>query len=91
MHEKVHDRFVDFLKKIAESKVVGDPFDMSTTNGSVISALQFNKILDYIKSGKEEGAKVVTGGERVGSKGYFLRPTIFVNVKDEMKIAKEEV
>ena len=47
--------------------------------------------MDYIKSGKEAGAKVVAGGERVGSKGYFLRPTIFVDVKDEMKIAKEEV
>ena len=47
--------------------------------------------MDYIKSGKEAGAKVVCGGERVGTKGYFLRPTIFVDVNDEMKIAKEEV
>jgi acyl-CoA reductase-like NAD-dependent aldehyde dehydrogenase len=91
VHEKVHDSFVEKLKKIADSKVVGDPFDENTTNGSVISELQFNKILNYIKSGKEEGAKVVAGGERVGSKGYFVRPTIFVDVKDGMKIAKEEI
>lgn len=91
VHEKAHDRFVDKLKAIADSKVVGDPFDVETTNGSIISSLQFNKILDYIKSGKEAGAKVVCGGERVGTKGYFLRPTIFVDVNDEMKIAKEEI
>jgi len=47
--------------------------------------------LDYIKSGKEQGAQIVAGGERVGNKGYFVRPTIFTNVKDDMKIAKEEV
>ena len=66
-------------------------FSSETTSGSVISSLQFNKILDYIKSGKEAGAKIVTGGEKVGTKGFFLKPTIFVNVKDDMKIAKEEI
>jgi aldehyde dehydrogenase (NAD+) len=91
VHESVHDKFVGYLKEIADSKVVGDPFQEETTNGAIISDLQFKKVLDYIKSGREQGAKVVSGGDRVGNKGYFVRPTIFTDVKDDMKIAKEEV
>lgn len=79
------------VKAIAESRVMGDPFDKETTNGPVISNMQFKKILEYIDSGKKDGAKLVTGGERVGEKGYFVKPTIFTDVKDGMKIAKEEV
>lgn len=91
VHEKVHDKFVQYLKEEAESKVVGSQFDENTTNGALISNLQFNKVLDYIKSGKEQGAKCVTGGERIGEKGYFVKPTIFTDVKDDMRIAKEEI
>ncbi len=91
VHESVHDAFVDKLKKIADSKVVGDPFANTTTNGALISDLQFRKVLDYIESGKAEGAKVVAGGERVGNKGYFVRPTVFADCRDDMKIAKEEI
>jgi acyl-CoA reductase-like NAD-dependent aldehyde dehydrogenase len=91
VHESVHDKFVDKLKEIAQSKVVGDPFDENTTNGAIISDVQFNKVLNYIKLGKDQGAKVVEGGDRVGEKGYFVRPTIFVDVKDDMTIAKEEI
>jgi len=60
-------------------------------NGAIISDLQFKKILDYIKSGKDQGARCVSGGERIGQKGYFVKPTIFADVKDDMKIAKEEI
>ena len=49
------------------------------------------KILDLINSGKKDGAKLVTGGERIGDKGYFIAPTVFADVKDDMRIAKEEV
>ncbi len=58
---------------------------------TVISKIQFEKILNYIKIGKEAGAVCVTGGERIGNKGYFIKPTIFTNVTDDMVIAKEEV
>lgn len=91
VHENVHDKFVEKLKQIAESKIHGDPNDPKTTNGTLISALQMQRVLDYIKSGIDEGARCVTGGERLGSKGYFVKPTIFVDVKDEMKIAREEI
>ena len=70
---------------------MGDPFNEKTTNGPVISDTQFKRILEYIDSGKKDGAKLLTGGERVGEKGYFVKPTVFVDVKDGMKIAKEEV
>ena len=91
VHESVHDKYVAKLKELADSKVVGDPFGEETTNGALISELQFNKVLDYIKSGKEEGATVATGGVRVGNKGYFVKPTVFTNCSDNMKIAKEEI
>lgn len=52
---------------------------------------QFDKILDLIESGKKEGAKLECGGARYGDKGYFLQPTVFSDVKDHMRIAKEEV
>ena len=52
---------------------------------------QLNKILSYIESGKNEGARILTGGKRIGNKGFFLEPTVFIDVKDEMTIAKEEI
>lgn len=52
---------------------------------------QLNKILGMIDSGKKQGAALVTGGSRVGDKGYFVQPTVFADVKDDMTIAKEEV
>lgn len=52
---------------------------------------QLKKIMSMIDSGKEEGAKLMSGGERIGSKGYFVAPTVFADVKDDMTIAKEEV
>jgi acyl-CoA reductase-like NAD-dependent aldehyde dehydrogenase len=51
----------------------------------------FNKVLKLIKSGKSEGAKLECGGERLGDTGYFIKPTVFTNVTDNMTIAKEEV
>jgi len=91
VHEDVHDEFVRCLKKLADERVVGDPFDEKSETGAVISRLQFEKILNYIKLGKEQGAVCVAGGERIGEKGYFIRPTIFTEVKDDMIIAKEEI
>lgn len=51
----------------------------------------FNKVLKFIESGKAEGAKLECGGERLGDTGYFIKPTVFTNVTDNMTIAKEEV
>lgn len=91
VHEAVHDKYVELLKEVAESRVVGDPFDSNTTNGAIISDAQFKRVMSYIEKGKQIGARVVTGGERLGNKGYFVRPTIFADVKDDMIIARDEV
>ncbi|ODQ81528.1 hypothetical protein BABINDRAFT_32708 [Babjeviella inositovora NRRL Y-12698] len=81
---------VEFKKAIANLKV-GDPFDETTFQGSQTSQLQLDRILNYIDVGKKEGAQLITGGERIGGKGYFIKPTIFGNVHEEMRIVKEEI
>lgn len=91
VEEKVYDIFVSKLVAKAKAQNVGDPFDLSTTQGPQVSEEQFNRILGYIEAGKKDGAKLLTGGDRCGTKGYFIQPTVFEGVKDEMKIAKEEI
>ncbi len=80
--------------KVTESVKVGDPTAKGTTMGPVVSEVQFNKIQGLIEKGIAEGAKVVTGGpgrpEGI-SKGYFVRPTVFSNVNNDMTIAREEI
>lgn len=91
VHEKVYDKFIEKAKAVVTKKVVGDPFNKDTTAGPQVDKAQFDKIMKYIESGKKQGAKLVTGGERVGDKGYFIQPTIFADVKDDMEIAKDEI
>ena len=70
---------------------MGDPFDRKTEQGPQVDQEQMEKILGYIDSGKKEGAKLLAGGKRVGDKGFFVEPTVFANVQDDMKIAREEI
>jgi aldehyde dehydrogenase (NAD+) len=77
--------------KKAKTQKVGDPFDPETTQGPQVSQEQFDRVMGYIEAGKKEGAKMLTGGQRSGSKGFFIEPTVFDNVNDNMKIAKEEI
>ena len=95
VHADVHDRLVDELSGRARKLRVGDPLDRATQMGSQISAKQMDKILDYIRSGKEEGARLCCGGERdtegIKAKGFFIQPTVFCDVRPEMKIAQEEI
>jgi aldehyde dehydrogenase (NAD+) len=91
VEEKVHDQVVEKLVERARSQKVGDPFDAATTQGPQVSQEQFDRVMRYIDSGKKEGAKMLTGGKRVGTKGYFIEPTVFTGVKDQMTIAKEEI
>jgi aldehyde dehydrogenase (NAD+) len=91
VEEKVHDQVVEKLVKKAKSQKVGDPFDPDTTQGPQVSQEQCDRITGYIEAGKKEGAKLLTGGNRISGKGYFIEPTVFDGVKDEMKIAKEEI
>jgi len=91
VEDKVYDATIEKLVKKASSRKLGDPFDTATEQGPQVDKTQFDKILGYIASGKEQGAKCVTGGERHGETGYFIKPTIFAEVKDEMTIAREEI
>eukprot|EP00760_Papus_ankaliazontas_P007283 PhM_4_TR13319/c0_g1_i1/m.20890/K00128/ALDH; aldehyde dehydrogenase (NAD+) len=90
VHEGVYDEVVKRIQAYAASVTIGDCFSEATM-GPVISELQMNKILDYVRIGQEEGAKLLCGGSRVGTEGYFIEPTIFVDVADTMRIAKEEI
>jgi aldehyde dehydrogenase (NAD+) len=90
VHERVYDEFVEKSKARAARRVVGDPFK-GVEQGPQIDDEQFNKILRYIKSGVDSGATLVSGGERLGDKGYYIQPTVFSDVQDNMKIAQEEI
>ena len=70
---------------------VGDPTSKETKVGPLVSADQKETVMDYIKKGKEEGAEVLLGGNEVDRKGYFVEPTVFVNVTNDMTIAQEEI
>jgi acyl-CoA reductase-like NAD-dependent aldehyde dehydrogenase len=95
IHEKLYDVFVD--KFVAESKkvVVGDPRDKNTFMGPVISAEHRDRVENYIKIGIEEGAKLVLGGKRPAepplNRGYYMVPTVFTEVTQNMRIAREEI
>ncbi|XP_030499479.2 aldehyde dehydrogenase family 2 member B7, mitochondrial [Cannabis sativa] len=91
VHENVYEEFVEKAKARAMKRVVGDPFKAGIEQGPQIDPEQFNKILNYIRSGKESGAKLETGGDKIGSKGYYIQPTVFSDVKDDMLIAKDEI
>lgn len=87
VEEEFTARFLEATSRIR----VGDPFDPETTLGAVISQEQLDKDLDYIRIGQEEGARCLIGGNRVGSKGFFVSPTIFDQVSPDMRIAQEEI
>ncbi|XP_044494509.1 benzaldehyde dehydrogenase, mitochondrial [Mangifera indica] len=91
VHERVYDQFLEKAKALAVNRVVGDPFKAGIQQGPQIDKEQFEKILRYIRLGVDSGATLETGGERFGNKGYYVQPTVFSNVKDDMLIAKEEI
>ncbi len=95
VHEKAYDEFVGRLVARAKAMVVGDPLDPKTEMGSQVSLAQMNTVLGYVASGREQGAKLLAGGERdaegAKAKGAFVRPTVFAEVKPSMKIAQEEI
>ncbi len=91
VEDKVHDKFVDKLAAMNEKRKLGDPLDPTTEQGPQVDKAQFDKIMSYIDIGKKEGAKCVNGGDRWGDRGFYIEPTMFTNVNDEMKIAQEEI
>ena len=90
-HEKVYDEVVERLAMRARALRIGDTADKATALGPVISEKQMKSILDYIDVGQKEGATLVTGGQHVGDRGYYISPAVFANVKHEMRISQEEI
>lgn len=91
VHEDIYEKFVELAKEKAEKKVIADVLNPNCEHGPQIDEKQFKKVMGYINDGKKEGAKLVTGGERFGNKGLFIKPTVFSDVTDNMKIAKDEI
>ncbi|XP_054155888.1 bifunctional protein PutA-like [Oppia nitens] len=91
VHESIYDEFVKRAAQLAQSRKLGDPRLRDTVQGPIIDDVQERNVLDLIESGKQEGAQLVTGGVKVGTSGYFVAPTVFANVTDDMRIAREEI
>ncbi|WJX88641.1 Aldehyde dehydrogenase 2 member B4, mitochondrial [Trifolium repens] len=91
VHERIYDEFLEKSKERALRRVVGDPFKKGVEQGPQIDSKQFEKVLRYIRSGIDSNATLECGGGRLGSKGFFVQPTVFSNVQDDMLIAKDEI
>lgn len=92
VEDKIYDEFVERSAERAKKRTVGNPFDLNTEQGPQVDQEQMDKILGLIGTGKKQGAKLVAGGNRAeGLAGYFIEPTVFADVKDEMTIAREEI
>ncbi|KAK2171982.1 hypothetical protein NP493_1008g00071 [Ridgeia piscesae] len=87
----IYDEFVKRSAERAARRTVGSPFDPSNETGTLIDEIQMNKVLDLIESGKSQGARLVCGGSRIGDKGYFIKPTVFADVTEDMRIGCEEI
>lgn len=91
IEESIQEEFLHKLKERTEKIIVGNPLDPKTQMGAQVSQEQFNKILGMIEKGRQEGARVLTGGSAAHSKGYFLKPTVLENVTNSMTVAREEI
>ncbi|MBB5274417.1 betaine-aldehyde dehydrogenase [Rhizobium rosettiformans] len=94
VHKAIKETFLTRLKARTEAIVIGDPQDEATQMGPMVSLAQREKVLSYIDKGKAEGATLVTGGgipNSVTGEGFYIQPTVFADVTDDMTIAREEI
>ena len=91
VERSIHDEFVALVKKKAETIKVGHPLDPDATIGPLIHPEHLDKVLSYFDLAREEGATIALGGERVGSEGCYVGPTLFTNATNDMRIAQEEI
>ena len=91
VHRDIKEIFLERLSERLGNAVIGDPMDPETSFGPMVSERQMNIVLGYIEKGKAEGARLVTGGRRLDRDGYYLEPTVFADVTDDMVIAREEI
>jgi len=91
VERSVFDKVVDGVSHAASKIRVGDGMDPKTQMGPLVSEDQLNRVCGYLDSGKQEGAKAVVGGKRVGDRGYFVEPTVLVDTNPKMKVVQEEI
>ena len=91
VQEGIHDKFVKRLNEFNRDRRLGDPLDPATEQGPQVDKAQFDKIMSYIEKGKNSGAECVTGGDRFGDKGFYVQPTVFSGVTDDMPVATDEI
>jgi len=91
VEKSIFDKVVDGVAEQAQKINVGSGLDPATDMGPLVSQEQLERVCSYLESGFSEGAKAVTGGERLGNRGYFVKPTVLVNTNDNMKVVQEEI
>jgi acyl-CoA reductase-like NAD-dependent aldehyde dehydrogenase len=95
LHESIHDEVLEKLVKKVSALKLGEPLDDASQMGPINSKAQYEKVMYYIKAGQEDGARLMTGGKRPAGKqfekGFWVEPTVFADVKPDMRIAREEI
>ena len=91
VHRSKYEQVLEGLGAAANNVKQGDPFNPETQMGALVSRKQLDRVEGYVKLGVQEGAKVVAGGDRRSGKGYFFKPTILTNVRNDMRVAQEEI
>lgn len=91
VHKAIKEQFLNRLTERLGNAVIGDPMDPDTNFGPMVSERQMNIALGYIEKGQAEGARLVTGGKRLDRDGFYMQPTVFADVTDDMVISREEI
>ncbi len=93
VEDKVKDQVIEKVMQVAKTLRVGDPLDPATQMGAMVDSTQMERVLGYIEKGQSEGAKITLGGQRImaESGGYYIEPTVFDGVRNDMTIAQEEI
>jgi betaine-aldehyde dehydrogenase len=91
VHKDIKEAFLSRLSARLENAVIGDPMDPETSFGPMVSEAQMDIALDYIAKGSAEGARLVYGGKAIEGAGFYMQPTVFADVTDDMTIAREEI
>lgn len=90
-HRRVYDQVVEGIAKAAKALRLGGPTDANVDIGPLISQKQLNRVMGYIEEGRRDGVEIVTGGNRLDRKGYFVEPTVLTNVRPDMRLFREEI
>ena len=90
-HADIYDALVAKVAGLAGELVVGDPMEPGTALGPLCNPNQLERVLGYIGTGQQEGARLVCGGQQIGTEGYYVQPTVFADVTNTMRIAREEI